>query len=84
MKSINAIFKFGHFYDPNTHKRILIREGAEAVLVMENADVRTLPQVYPGALRDAEALWKEVNSQQKVHASWKVRSCGERLYFYAN
>lgn len=81
MEIIKAIFRFGHFYDPQTHKRILIREGAEAGLVLEGGDQRGLPVEYPGKMRDAKALFQELKDDPTVHGAWRVKSKGERLYF---
>ncbi len=82
MKNITAIFKYGHFYDPSTNKRILIREGAEAVLVMENTDMRGLTTEYPGMLRDSRRLFEQLQNDRNVHGAWRVKERGDRLYFH--
>ena len=81
MEIIKAVFKFGHFYDPNTNKRILIREGAEAGLVLEKPDQRGLPREFPGKLRESGQLFQQLKDASKVHGAWLIKGKGERLYF---
>ncbi len=81
MEIIKAIFKFGHFYDPQTNKRILIREGAEAGLVLEKPDQRGLPTEHPVALRSSNTLFQKLKDDSNVQGAQLVKSAGECLYF---
>lgn len=80
MKRINAIYKFGNLYDPNTRKRILIEDGAEIKLQVNSEYILAEdPNLKPEKLLNSDEKQKEVEEAQKRY--WKLFDSDTRLYF---
>jgi hypothetical protein len=83
MKSIDAIYKFGNLYDRKTRRRVLMEDGAQiAVVINENDLLNEDPNLKPENLlnsadkKDAVSLF--ISGKGK---SWKLLDANQILYF---
>lgn len=83
MKAFNAIFKYGNLYDRDTKKRILIEDGSEISITLNEQNILiTDPNIKPQTLLNAEqkqnAVLTWVGGSTKV---WKLLESDTLLYF---
>lgn len=84
MKSIDAIYKFGHLYNRETNQRILIEDDAEVSIVLQPEQVLD-EDLSIG--QKGEPLSTELKAAQLKHKYgtatpyWLFRKSGESLFF---
>lgn len=87
MKTYNSIYKYGHLYDKETGKRILIKENAEIALVIES-DEKSLYKIDPmnnpndegNKPRRPSDLLAQIQAERFFHYE-KILSANEHLFF---
>jgi len=84
---INAIYKYGHLYDRETGKRILLKDNAELALVVESrqkdlytVDPKNDPDDEGNKPRPIETLTELIDAEGFHHVQ-KLKDRGEHLYF---
>lgn len=84
MKSVDAIYKFGHLYNRSTRERILIEDGAEVSIVLEP---RNILEEDPSISQKDKPLannFKAKELHEKFGSTtpyWLIRKSGESLFF---
>ncbi len=89
MKKIEAIYKFGNLYDKQTRKRILIEDGTDvSIVVDENRLLTEDPNLKPADLLDSEKKKNEIEAFiEKTGTAiervnyWKIYGAGQLLFF---
>lgn len=84
---LNAIFKYGHLYDRETGKRILIKDDVELAIVIQSrqsdlytVDPKNDPEDEGNKPRSTEELEAQVMSEG-FHKVRKLKGRGDYLYF---
>lgn len=83
MKSRNIIYKYGHFYDLEQNKRIVINDGAEICVVGSSdafSDVKPVGHKVDRPLKSSE-LKERIEQDKKIIDSKKLFDAGKELYF---
>lgn len=84
MKSIDAIYKFGHLYNRETRKRILIEDGTEVSIVLnpENILNEDLSITQKDKPLDSKSKAQELHDKYGEKTPyWLIRRAGESLFF---
>jgi hypothetical protein len=85
MKSIDAVYRFGNLYNRKTLKRILMEDGAEIAIVLNESDVLTEdPNLKPDEILDSEKKREQIKAFLPNEASgkiWKLFKEKKYLYF---
>lgn len=83
MKTINVIYKYGHFYDKETSKRIIIKDGTELAVVMNNnaALLSADPLNLPNTIRTKEVFESDISSLKGFKQMKKIVDKGTQLSF---
>lgn len=83
MNSIDAIYKFGNLYDRKTRKRILIKDGREISIVLNDGDlspddpnIKQQP-VLLNSMQKRQEIFNHLGNTKK----WKLFDSGKLLYF---
>ena len=84
MKSIDVIHKFGHLYNRQTKERILIEDGVEMSIVINEKDIleKDVSLSKRDEPMDSRAKADELRTKFETYIPyWKILSEGESLFF---
>jgi hypothetical protein len=87
MKTYNAIYKYGHLFDKESGKRILLKENAELAIVIESEeknlykiDPKNNPKDDGNVPRTSEGLLEIIKAENYYHSE-KILSVNQHIYF---
>lgn len=85
MKELNAVYRFGNYYDRETKKRILIEDGAIVKLKLSETDILEAdPNLVPTKFADAKLKFDECQSfywENPDARFWKLYETGQIFFF---
>ena len=83
MKSLNVIYKYGHFYDKETGKRIIIKDSTELAIVISSntAMLPADPLNLPNTVRSIEEFESNISSLKGFKRMKKILDKGSKLSF---
>lgn len=86
MKSAEIIYKYGHFYDLQTGKRLLLKDGESAVLVYNSSMSLLIEDPLNKELKARSSREIEQSLEVLPHFQWhaKLLSAGDHLQFTIN
>ena len=83
MKAFNAIFKYGNLYDPDTQKRILIEDGSQISITLDEKNILLDdPNIKLPTPLNPEQKRNEVINSDKAFKAWKLFENNHLLYFH--
>lgn len=87
MKTFNAVYKYGHLYDRDTNKRLLLKDDIKLVVVIDSeetdlyrVDPKNNPDDEGNQPRSAEKILEQIKDEHYNRVE-KVANRGEYLYF---
>jgi hypothetical protein len=81
MKAYNAVYKYGHLYDSETGKRILLADNSKFSVTVNAEDVLAVdPYNHEFELRDPDSIIASLKEKKYKEAS-KVLPAGSKIFF---
>lgn len=85
MKAYDIVYKYGHLYDKNTQKRLIIKDGAKITITIDTKDLLEKdPNIIEMEILNnekKEMQIKEFSDRLGMKSFTKILSAGEFLYF---
>jgi hypothetical protein len=83
MISKDAIYKYGHFYEKATGKRIIIKDGAEMSIILPGSHllIENDPLNTQLEIRTDEEIIKHLEKFKNFKRHKKLLEAGDKLYF---